>query len=408
MDATKRDKTEKDKTEKDNVKKNMLLTLFLWCLLCGGCMAAMLAVAANKTIVIADAAEETLVQAGEKAQAGSGLAGEKAQSGNGQAGEKAQSGKELNGAQAQAAAMSGTALDVQKDSATPGTALDIQQDASLKNQLCIPLKKGTKAEQVTMENRYLEQELWIYIENAEESFYRQNPITGDSTHIGQCRYEATEDGLLIKMQMEAVWEYYSTMENDSLKIALLSPRESFQQIVVLDPVGVVDTDVMQDCTLQVAKLVLKKVNQPGVKIYLTCNEDGDVPEELKKRLVQEVEPDLFLQIGVLEEAEDAEQYGIAAYYNEEYYIPDFGNVEWADTVTRKVTVAASNRALGLFPAKEDSILRQLNMPAAEICLGYLTNARENALLSQESYQEKLAEGIAEAILEVYTNTYTQK
>ncbi|MFQ8980292.1 MAG: N-acetylmuramoyl-L-alanine amidase [Waltera sp.] len=97
-------------------------------------------------------------------------------------------------------------------------------------------------------------------------------------------------------------------------------------------------------------------------------------------------------------------HGIRAEYNDEYYLPDFGNVQWADCVTRQVTVASSNRAIGLFPAEEDDILWQLKIPAARISLGYVTNSSERQLLEQESYQKKLAEGIAEAISEVYTNT----
>lgn len=332
-------------------------------------MAAMLAVALDKTIVIVDAAEEQSELNAGKAQHGTGT----------------------------------------------GVVLELQADASLEKQLCIPLEKGTKAEQVTVENRYVDQELWIYIKNAEEDFYQDNVITGDVTHIGGCWYEVQKDGLLLKMCADAVWEYRSTMEDGNLKIAFSDPRDNYQQIVVLDPVGggsesgiTVKGCSEKELALQVAKLVQKKVNQEGIKIYLTRSEDTDVSDEQRLCLVQAVEPDLFLQIGGSEASEDAAQYGISSYYNDEYYIPEFGNAEWADVVTKKVTIASSNRALGLFPAEEDSVLKRVNVPAARICLGYLTNEQENVLLSQESYQEKLAQGIAEAILEVYTNTYTQK
>ena len=89
---------------------------------------------------------------------------------------------------------------------------------------------------------------------------------------------------------------------------------------------------------------------------------------------------------------------------DEYYIPEFGNLQWADCVTRQVTVAASNRAVGLFPATEEDVLWEIAIPSARISLGYVTNAAERQLLIQENYQKKLAQGIAEAINEVYTNT----
>jgi N-acetylmuramoyl-L-alanine amidase len=97
-------------------------------------------------------------------------------------------------------------------------------------------------------------------------------------------------------------------------------------------------------------------------------------------------------------------HGISGEYNDEYYIPEFGNLQWADCVTRQVTVAASNRAVGLFPATEEDVLWEIAIPSARISLGYVTNAAERQLLIQENYQKKLAQGIAEAINEVYTNT----
>ncbi len=42
-------------------------------------------------------------------------------------------------------------------------------------------------------------------------------------------------------------------------------------------------------------------------------------------------------------------------YNDEYYIPEFGNLQWADCVARQVTVAASNRAVGVVPAADADV-----------------------------------------------------
>lgn len=341
-------------SEKDNRKLNMRITLAIWCVLCGISMAGMLVVASDKTIVIEDAAQKQETLPTDSLQAG----------------------------------------------AVWGAMLELQEDASFDRQLCIPIKAGTKAEHVTVENKYMERELWVYIKNADEAFYQQNRIIGDCTPVKKCWYEVQEDGLLLKMRMDTVWEYHSTMEGNNLKVAFSNPRENYQQLVVLDPVG--------EDAVQVAKLVQKKLEQPGIKLYITGSEDADTSLERSLALVQAVEPDLFLQIGVSENKEDVTQYGIQSYYNDEYFIPEFGNVEWADVVTKKVTAAAVNRALGLFPVSEDSILKLLDMPAAAVSVGFVTNEQEKLLLAQESYREKLAGGIAEAILEVYTNTYQQK
>ena len=197
----------------------------------------------------------------------------------------------------------------------------------------------------------------------------------------------------------------------TLKIDFVNPRESYDRIVVLDPVGggrdrgVADSGCEEkNIALEVARQTAQLLEGSMVKIYLTRTEDTEVAQEVRRSFADWVDADLYLEIGL--SADDAQEstYGIRAEYNDEYYLPDFGNVQWADCVTRQVTVASSNRAIGLFPAEEDDILWRLKIPAARISLGYVTNSSERQLLEQESYQKKLAEGIAEAISEVYTNT----
>ena len=80
------------------------------------------------------------------------------------------------------------------------------------------------------------------------------------------------------------------------------------------------------------------------------------------------------------------------------------NVQWAYALTRNVTIACGNRAIGLVPATDDSVLMQLNMPAAEISLGHISNEQERSLLMMQDYRGQLAEGLANALTEVYTKS----
>lgn len=349
---------------KNAKKENMILTFVLWCILCGCSMVVMLFTAANKTIVITDTAQEQAAFSVHESQ----------------------------------------------QAATLRNMLKMEETGTA-NELCIPLEDGIKAENVVMENHYTEQELWIYIKEAGSSFYDSNQISGDLTFVQEGWYEPQRDGLILKINLEGVWEYNSTMEGNSLHIAFYKPHDLYRQVIVVDPVGggsengiTVEESKEKEIALRVAMLLPVKITEKEIKLYFTRTDDRQVSMEQRCLLAQAVDADCFLQIGASVNRENEDIYGIQSLYNEEYYIPEFGNVELADTVTKAVTVAASNRALGLFPAEEGSVLRQLNMPAAKICVGYLSNEQERSLLMQEAYQEKLAEGIAEAILEVYTKS----
>ncbi len=284
-------------------------------------------------------------------------------------------------------------------------------DQTADRQICIPLEAGTKAENVVVENHYMEKELWIYIQNGRKAFYREQRITGDLTPVEKGICEARNEGVLLRLSMQEVLEYHSTLEEGMLWIDYVSPKELYDRIVVLDPVGggsdrgVTASGCQEkDIALAIARQTAQLMEDQKVKVYLTRSGDIEVSSEARRIFADWVDADLYLEIGLSADTENVDSYGICAEYNDEYYIPEFGNIQWADCVARQVTVVASNRAVGVIPASEGDILWDLTIPAAKISLGYVTNTNERQLLEQDSYQKKLAEGIAEAINEVYTNT----
>ncbi len=345
--------------ENKNRKKseNMAATCVVWTLLCLACMAVMLLFAANKTIVIADVSQDP-----------SGLSVNSGQQGE-PAGDK---------------------------------ELVLQKDYGAEGFFRVPLPKGIKAENVTMENRYVDRELLLYIQGGGDEFYAANHISGDIAPVLAARCEMQEDGILLRIAMNRVLEYRSTMDGSGLTINWYEPDELYDYIAVIDPAGGGNQGgavLEKDVTLQVAKQILKQFNLQNVRLYCTRTEDADMDPAERVELAEEVGADLYIRLCAGADGADAEAYGITGFYNEDYFIPGFGNLELADILTREVTIAASNRATGLKAAEEGSILKQLKIPAAEISLGFLSNPREAYLLGQESYQEKLGAGFVSALLQ---------
>lgn len=334
----------------------MRITLVQWLLLCIAAMTVMLRLSAHKTIVITDIP-----------QAQAGL----------------------------------TAGSQQAD-----RKLRLMQTTGSGESFVIPLPANTRAEDVIMENRYMEKELWIHIQSEDTQFYEDNSVSGDISSILEGWYEIQPDGVLLKFTMDSLQEYRSTMYNDSLEVAGCKPKDMYSYVVVIDPVGGGSENGLcsyvyreKELALLIAKLVQKNFRLSDVKLYITRTEDVEVPPEERLALIRDVDADFYIRIGAAENPSEEGLYGIQCYYNEEYFIPGFGNVDLADIVTRAVTIAASNRALGLLPAAEDSILREISIPAAHLSVGYLSNDRERNLLQQEAYLEKVAEGILSAVEE---------
>lgn len=171
--------------------------------------------------------------------------------------------------------------------------LDMAEDRKAEREICIPLETGTKAENVVVENHYMERELWIYVQNGRKSFYREHQLTGDFSLVGNGICEAQNEGVLLRLSMKEILEYHSTLEEGTLKIDFVNPRESYDRIVVLDPVGggrdrgVADSGCEEkNIALEVARL--KTTNQT---LMTTLDEVMKIQEEGRARR-QSAEEDL--------------------------------------------------------------------------------------------------------------------
>lgn len=364
-------KTEYEHSGKGREQKgdSLVTACVVWTFVFVTCMAVMLLFAANKTIVIADASQDP----------------------------------------------SSLPVNTGQQGETADRSLVLEGNNKMRGAFRVPLPKGIRAENVTMENRYVDRELYLFIQGGGEEFYEENRISGDITPVLSAQSEVQEGGILLKIKMNRVLEYRSTMDGSGLTINWYEPGEVYDYIVVLDPAwGGSETGVLgnglqeKEVTLQVARQIQKQFDLQNVRLYCTRTEDVEMALSERALLAEEVGADLYIRLCAGEDDTGEETYGITGFYNEDYYIPGFGNTDLADILTREVTIAASNRAVELKAAAEESMLKLLKVPAAEISLGFLSNPKEAYLLGQESYQEKLAAGFISAISKAVENLEAAK
>lgn len=276
------------------------------------------------------------------------------------------------------------------------------------NYLRIPLPENCKADQIVVENHYMDEEVKLYIPHADESFYQNRKLSGNRAEILDGTFCEEGKGVLLTLKTKQIYECRTIFEDQNLYISFLSPREVYQNIVVIDAAhGGMDYGISKngidekDLNLKIAEKVKEKLDSTEIKIYYTRMNDGQVDDSLRIKLGNEVKPGLYIRIEG-NESEDPEMYGVEAIYNSDYFIPGFGNVELADMVEREVTTAVKGKALGLKEAREeDQVLMNLKVPATTIKVGFLSNAQERTLLEKEDYIDRIAEGICQAIRKIY-------
>ena len=300
----------------------------------------------------------------------------------------------------------GDEIDPQASSADPENALAFDTETAT-DYLCIPLPEGSKAEEITIENHYMDQELYVLIQNVQESFYAEHALMGNRTGVEAGFYHETEDGVALVFELTQVYEYRTVFENNELYISFLNPREIYNRIVVIDPsCGGLDRGeegngvIEKELTLQIAKKLKEKLDESKIKAYYTRMDDVNPDAEQRVELANEVKADMYIEISVDSREEEA-VYGVSTVYNDQYFIPGFGSVELADLLERELASEIKTKALGLEKASEESKLRYATVPAAEVRVGCLSTKQEAILLKREDYIEKIANGIYNAIISSY-------
>ncbi len=293
-----------------------------------------------------------------------------------------------------------------------------EESAEPTDYLCIPLTDKIDAEDIVIENHYMDSELIVQVGKADEDFYRTRALTGNRQCITDGFFEPYGDGIRLRFRMDGIYEYRTVLENSNLYISFLNPRELYEKIVVIDPgcggsdagFSVMTEDgsgnpprelTEKEITLDVARKLKDLLETGKIKAYYTRMDDVNPPEMLRVRLANETHADMYIVIGT-DEQTDESVYGISAVYNDAFFIPGFGSIELADTLLRNVTVEARDRALGLVKAPTaDYCLRHATVPASRINVGCLSNKQEAILLQREDYRQRLAEGIYQGIINAY-------
>lgn len=286
--------------------------------------------------------------------------------------------------------------------------LTFVQGKSDTSYLRVPLPKNCGAEDIVIENHYMDKELCIVVNGAEEEFYKENVISGNRDEVSRGVYEKTREGIRLNFMLTGIFECRTILENNDLYIDFSSPRENYDRIVVIDPAcGGEDTGVTaeglseKDINLGVAQKLKEKLDKTDIKVYYTRMDDVNPDEDNRVELANETKADMYIRLQV-DSDESSSTYGTTTVYNGDYFIPGFGSVELADALEREVVTSIKGKALGLCEAgTEDYALRNVTVPAAAIKFGCITNKQEAILLGREEYQEKIAEGIYQAILKIY-------
>ena len=195
------------------------------------------------------------------------------------------------------------------------------------------------------------------------------------------------------------------------------PRDLHPFIVVLDPGhggddrgashnGVVESHLVLTISQRVAERLARN---PNIQVYMTRHTDVRVQNQHRADFANGIRADLFVSVHANAAVHSGTNipnplpHGIETWYNmgalETAASNIFTSRQFATIVQRHKLARTNANDRGLRYSAGLVVLRQTNMPAVLLELGFLTNPAEAARLNTAAHQELLVQAIYDAIVE---------
>lgn len=302
-----------------------------------------------------------------------------------------------------------TAEQLPEEQQTAAEALDFTQ------QLRLELPKNRSKDDVTIENHYVTRTIDIQIQGAGEDYLVRYPMLGRSDHIADLNYFSDENGGTLELSMEHVYELSLDWQGQYLYIDFIEPQDIYDKIVVIDAghgakmPGAIVGDVMEkDIDLAIVKKLKKifdEAKDEKLGVYYTRLDDSDPAFEDRSGLANELGANLFVSIHNNSYPKSTKINGTAVLYDEKKETEGNSSKHLANILLGRLTEELGTTNKGLMAGNDIYVIRTCEAPAALIEVGFMTNPKELANLTDEKYQKKCAQAIYEGIMQALEEGY---
>lgn len=151
--------------------------------------------------------------------------------------------------------------------------------------------------------------------------------------------------------------------------------------------------VEKDVNLAVVLRMKTLLEENGLEVVLTRESDETLSLDERVRIANTNEADLFVSIHCNFFEDDSSVSGLECYYCK----GSENGMRYAEKILEKIGTGGKVETRN---AKESNfyVLKNTDIPAVLVELGYLSNTRESQLLSEKEYQETLTEELVNGIL----------
>jgi N-acetylmuramoyl-L-alanine amidase len=287
----------------------------------------------------------------------------------------------------------------------------VEDDGTLPAQLQIGLPEELDEEDLTIENDYLTQTVYIRFAGGSDNYFEEYDIRGSSDHIASLSYYKDGEKGVIVLELDRVYELSQTFEPGSLYLDFLDPHEIYDKVVVIDAghgdhvpgavkLGVEEKDIDLAIVLQLKALL--DDNTDNIGVYYTRTTDTNPTLNQRVELANRSSADLFISVHNNSEADGnfSGTRGTQVLYSESDR-SELSSERLAQICLDEVVESLGSRKISLIEGDDIYIIKNSTVPVALIEVGFMTNYEELEKLQSAKYQRAAAEGIYNAIMEAF-------
>ena len=331
--------------------------------------------------------------------------------------------------------------------------------------LCIPVPEGTHYEDFHIENHYFTKKLVVRIHTGRDDFYRKHAVFCNSSKVKKSFGQKEEKELTLSFSLNQVYDCDADLTDGMISLRFSPVAGSNSHLVLLDPSAKPGTDAQTSLLLAQKILNLSEPGKDSVRFFLTrMGEDAPTDREVAA-FINETGADRYLCLAVEKELQNVDSQVQAnaesqiagalkreaqtaasqkqeaqtaasqkqeaqtaasrkqdgqegegctvqarTLYSDGYYIRNYGNVAFANTMEEALYHEAGFEALGLSADPDpSSLLHHLKIHGAQVELGAdcLEQETVQASLHKNKKQEEILNRAAAALYEGLMQSYEQ-
>ena len=284
-------------------------------------------------------------------------------------------------------------------------------------QLNIQLPSEIKESDLSLQNDYLTQTLYVSMDVDTTNYFTDYKIAGSPDHISSMQYYRQGDKGVIAIAMDKVYEISHTVDEDGLHLDFIDPHDIYDKVIVIDAGhgsrmtgavrnGIEEKNINLDIVLCLKELLDNYSGDKKIGVYYTRTTDANPTLQQRAALANKADADLFISVHNNSSGSGnfTSAHGTQVLYSQSD-TKELGSKHLAQICLDNVTATTGNSSFGLLEADDIYIIRTSEAPVALVEVGFMTNREELDKLSDPAYQKSAAQGIYNAIMQAFDEGY---